>query len=151
MGQVQRFEAYADAFEKAFEADDFSLLEPYFEPDAVYEIIGEPPLAGVHQGRVAVLEHLRNSVDSFDRAFDSRNLEILEGPEERDHGAWIRWRATYGVAGAPDFSMEGEEEVWFEEDRIVRLEDRYPAGVAAAVVRYLEEHGSKLHPVRRGG
>jgi hypothetical protein len=150
MSQLESFARYADDFEKAFETEDWSIVEPHFEPDAVYEIIGEPPLAGLHQGRAAVMAHLQNSVDTFDRSFDSRTLDILEGPEERDSGVWLRWRATYGVAGAPDFVMEGEEAVWFEGDRITRLEDRYPEGVGAAVLGYMGEHGAKLHPVNRG-
>jgi len=150
MSDVARFNAYAEAFEKAYEAEDFELLEPFFEVDSVYEIVGEPPLGGVHEGRAAIFGHFRNSVDSFDRAFDTRALELLEGPDERDGGVFLRWRAHYTVAGAPDFTLEGEERVWFEGDRIVRLEDRYPDGSAATVVAYMGAHGAKLHPVNRG-
>lgn len=149
MSLLKRFERYADDFEKAFETEDWSIIDPHFEPDAIYEIIGEPPLGGVHAGKVAILAHLRSSVDAFDRSFDSRALEFLEGPEERDSGIWMRWRATYGLAGAPDLVLEGEERVWFENDEIVRLEDRYPDGVGALVLGYMAEHGSKLHPVIR--
>lgn len=149
MSLLEKFARYAEDFEKALESEDWSIVEPHFEPDAVYEIIGEPPLAGLHQGNAAIVAHFQNSVDAFDRSFDSRSLEMLEGPEERDSGVWMRWRATYGVAGAPDFALEGEEAVWFEGDLIIRLEDRYPPGAAATMLRYLSEHGSKLHPVTR--
>jgi len=149
MSLLKKFQRYADDFEKAFESEDWSVVEPHFEPDAVYEIIGEAPLGGLHEGKEAVLAHLENSVDAFDRSFDSRSLEILEGPEERDSGIWMRWRATYGLAGAPDLVLDGEERVWFEGDRITRLEDRYPDGVGASVLRYMGEHASKLHPVTR--
>jgi len=100
----------------------------------------------VHEGKAAVLAHLKRSVESFDRRFDSRSLEILEGPEERDAGIWMRWRATYGLAGAPDLILDGEESVWFEGDRIIRLEDRYPDGVGATLLGFMGEHGGKLHP-----
>ena len=37
MSRIPRFVAYAAEFEKAFENDDWSLLEPFFSEDAVYE------------------------------------------------------------------------------------------------------------------
>lgn len=46
MSQVRRFQEYADAFEKVFENDDWSVLEPYFTEDAVYETIAGPPFWG---------------------------------------------------------------------------------------------------------
>jgi hypothetical protein len=149
MSLLKKFARYAEDFEKAFENDDWSVVEPHFEPDAVYEIIGDAPLGGSYEGKVAILEHLKRSVDTFDRSFDSRVLEMLEGPDQRDSGVWMRWRATYGVAGAPDFVLEGEERVWFEGDRIIRLEDRYPDGAGASALAYMQTHGAKLHPAPR--
>ena len=46
MSLIDRFQAYADAFEVFVEGNDASVLEPYFTQDAVYETIGEPPLGG---------------------------------------------------------------------------------------------------------
>jgi len=146
MSLLKKFARYAEDFEKAFESDDWSVVEPHFEPDAVYEIIAEPPLGGRHEGKDAIVDHMKRSVAAFDRSFDSRVLDMLQGPEKRDSGVWMRWRATYGLAGAPDFVMEGEERVWFEGDRIIRLEDRYPDGAGAAVLAYMRAHGAKLHP-----
>ena len=147
MDLVQCFERYAADFEEAFANDRWTAVSEHFAADAVYEIIGGPPMGGLHEGREAVLAHLKRSVDSFDRAFDSRDLEVLEGPELRDGVVWLSWRARYAVAGAPDLVIEGEEKVRFDGDRIVRLEDRYPDGAGAQLLKYMGEHGAKLHPV----
>jgi len=59
MSLLDRFQAYAAAFEDAYKSDDWSRLEPYFTDDAVYEIPGGPPLGVCHEGRAAILEGLR--------------------------------------------------------------------------------------------
>jgi len=143
MSQVRRFQEYADAFEKVFENDDWSVLEPYFSEDAVYETIAGPPFGGKIEGRKALFAQLKQNLDGFDRRFDSRELELLEGPAERDGKVWIRWRATYRLAGKPPLVLEGEETASFEGDRIRRLEDRF-GGDASAVTGWLEQYGALL-------
>jgi len=83
-------------------------------------------------------------VDNFDRRFDSRGLELLEGPEVRDAAVWFRWRGTYTVADAPDFVMEGEETATFAGDRIKHLQDRMADGTAENALAYMGAHGAKL-------
>jgi hypothetical protein len=146
MDPIERFGAYAAAFEVAFEKDDWAAVEPYFGDDAVYEILGGPPFAGKWQGRRAVLEQLKASVDTFDRRFEGREPEILEGPELRDGAVWFRWRNTYRVAGAPPFVMEGEETARFQGDRIARLEDRFEAQAAEKLGAWMGANAAKLKP-----
>ncbi len=147
MSLVDRFGAYAAAFEDFYKSDDASALEPYFTEGAVYETIALPPFAGVQEGRDAVFRHLKSSLDGFDRRFDSRELELLEGPQDRDGAVWIRWRGTYRVAGAPPMVIEGEETATFDGDRISRLEDRFNDDSARGALAWFEEHGGKLKTV----
>jgi hypothetical protein len=144
MDPLARFADYASTFEKVFENDDWSLLDPFFSEDAVYEIVAAPPLGGRHAGREQVFRALRESLDGFDRRFDSRELEILEGPRLEDGKVWLSWRATYRVAGAPPLVMEGEERAWLEGSRISRLEDRFSEETQQRVPAFLAEHGSRL-------
>ena len=145
MDAIQRFGEYAEAFEKFFESNDASLLEPYFTEDAVYETLGAAAFAGRIEGREAVFTHMKNSLDSFDRRFSERQLEAIEGPELRDGAVWMRWRVTYKLDGAPDLVIDGEETAEFEGDRIERLEDRMPED-ASEMLGYLETHAAKLGP-----
>jgi hypothetical protein len=144
MSRIPRFAEYAAAFEKAYASDDWSLLEPYFTEDAVYDVALGPPLGGRHEGRAAILAFFRDIVSRFDRRFESRALTLLEGPRDEGDSVWIRGRATYGAPGLPDFELELEERAIFRGDRIARLEDRYDPAKEAELKAYLAEHGAKL-------
>ncbi len=144
MSKVAHFAAYAAAFEKAFVSDDWSLVEPFFTEDAVYEVPLDPPMGGRFEGRAAILEYFKNVLDRFDRRFESREIALLEGPREDDDSVWIRGTATYRAKGVPDFVLELEETVHFEGDRIRRLEDDYQPAMKQKIATYLKNHGAKL-------
>ena len=148
MGMIDRYLAYAAAFEEAYASDDWSTLEPFFTEDAVYEFIAPAPFGGKYEGRAAVLAQFKTSVNSFDRRFDSRTVEALEGPVEKEGGVWMRWAATYTLAGAPECRMEGEERAIFAGDRIRRLVDSVTDAEAGRVGAYFAQHGAKLKPVK---
>jgi hypothetical protein len=144
MNPVERFAQYAAAFEVVFEKDDWSLLEPYFTENAVYETIGDGPLAGRHEGREAVFRHLKESLDGFDRRCDARELEVLEGPEDRDGDVWMRWRVTYRAGDAPPLAMAGEETARFEGDRICGLEDRFAPDTGKEMLAWMGANARHL-------
>ncbi len=145
MSNVAHFARYAAAFEKAVENDDWSLVEPFFTEDAVYETQFSP-MGGVFEGRGSVLDYLKASLDRFDRRFETRALKLLEGPREEGDSVWVRGRASYttGIAGVPDLSFELEETVWFEGERIRRLEDHYDEATLARLTAYLDDHEEAL-------
>jgi hypothetical protein len=144
---IARFQEYADAFEVVFESDDWSLLEPYFTDDTVYEIHAAPPFGARTEGREAVFTALKASLDSVDRRFDTRDLEITEGPELRDGDVWFRWRVRYGRAGTPGMVIEGTETAHYEGDRIALLEDTFTEKSQAGVLEFLGAYGNQLKPL----
>jgi hypothetical protein len=144
---IQRFAQYAADFEKVFQDDDWSLLEPYFTEDAVYHVNGGPPFGGRWEGRQAVFDALKRSLDNFDRRCAAREPQLTGGPELRDGQVWIGYRVTYRVDGAPALELVGEETARFEGDRIAHLEDRFADEAVAAAERFLAEHAGKLRPV----
>jgi hypothetical protein len=143
---VKRFNEYAAAFERVYQNDDWSQLEPFFTEDAVYEIHGDSPFGGRAEGRDAVLAYLRQSVNAFDRRFPRRKLELLEGPMLRQGRVWMRWRATYSGPGLPELVIDGEEAAGFEGDRIQRLEDRFPPEASPITELWFRSFGSRLPP-----
>jgi ketosteroid isomerase-like protein len=144
MSRIPHFARYAAAFEKAYANDDWSLVEPFFTEDAVYEVGLGPPLGGRFEGRAAILAYFKRALDDFDRRFASREVALREGPRERDGSVWIRGSARYTGKGVPDLEFELEETATFEGDRIRRLEDRYTEATARALEDYVHEHGPKL-------
>ena len=144
MSNIAHFGAYAAAFEKAFVSDDWSLVEPFFTEDAVYEAAIDPPIGGIFEGRAAILTYFKDVLDRFDRHFESRDLALLEGPKEDGQSVWIRGSATYRAAGVPEFVLELEETAHFEDGKIRRLEDRYEPAMKQQISTYLNEYSAKL-------
>ena len=144
MSLTAHFAAYAAAFEKAYVSDDWSLVEPFFTEEAVYEVALDPPMGGCFEGRAAILAYFKAVLDQFDRRFESREIALVEGPKEDGESVWIRGNATYRAKGVPDFVLELEETVYFEGDRIRRLEDHYEPEMKQRIAAYLQEHGEKL-------
>lgn len=138
MSILDRYQAYADAFEESFEDDDWSRIEPYFTEDAVYE--GDPEDA---QGRDAVLAKLKNGVDTFDRNMDSRTPDF-ESPTVDGNTLRMRWSVTYTKAGAPDLVLSGLETATFEGDRIARLRDDFDPETQKAMGEWMAAHGALL-------
>jgi hypothetical protein len=137
MGILDRYLAYADAFEESFVDDDWSRIEPFFTESAVYE--GEPDA----QGRAAVIAKLKGGVDAFDRRMDSRRIEF-EKPTTDGDTLVVRWKGTYTKKGRPDLVISGTETAIFEGDRIARLRDTFDAGAQKAMGEWMAAHGSAL-------
>ncbi len=139
MSISDRYEAYAAAFEETFADDDWSRLEQFFTPDATYE----PGDGTKIEGREAMLAHIRQSVDSLDRRFDSRDLSVVT-PEVDGNQVSVSWTITFKVSGAPDLVMTGKECATFSGDVIEQLEDRFDDGTAEIMQSWMESHGDTL-------
>jgi hypothetical protein len=138
MSILDRYQAYADAFEVSYKDDDWSHVEPFFTEDAVYE--GDPDDA---QGRDAVLAKLKQGVDTFDRNMDSRT-PAFEPPTVDGNTLKMKWTVTYSKAGAPDLVISGLETAIFEGDRIARLRDDFDPEAQKAMGEWMATHGALL-------
>ena len=138
MSILDRYQAYAAAFEESFEDDDWSRIEPYFTEDAVYE--GDPEDA---RGRDAVLAKLKAGVDAFDRNMDSRTPDF-QPPTVDGDTLRMTWSVTYTKAGAPDLVISGVELATFEGDRIARLRDDFDPEAQKRMGEWMAAHGALL-------
>lgn len=141
---IANFAAYAAAFEKAFESDDWSVVEPFFTEDAVYEVSAAPPFGGRFEGREAVLAFFKEILDRLDRRFDSREIELLEGPRENGNEVWVKGAAIYRSEGVPELRLVLEETLRFDGKRISYLTDQYEPEMERAFMEYLKTHGERL-------
>jgi len=137
MDYIQRFLDYAAAFEQTFVDDDWTRLEQYFTADAVY-LPGDGSKA---DGRGAVLDTLRASVNGLDRRFASRTPSF-DPPTADGNVVTLRWRVLFTAPGVPDLEVRGREYATFDGDAIARLEDVFDD--AAGIGRYLAQHGGAL-------
>lgn len=148
MDPLQRFLAYAADFEKTFADDDWTRLEDYFAPGAVYSVEGIPQACEI-EGRDAILRAIKKSLDGFDRRFDRRAL-VPEGPPEVEgRRVTIRGTLRYEKEGLPNLELKASETAELDEEgRIVRLADAYPADQGEAFA-WLARHGGGFDPSYR--
>ena len=137
MSILDRYQAYADAFERSYEDDDWSHVESYFTEDSVYE--GDPDA----RGRDAVLAKLKNGVDNFDRRMDSRTPDF-ETPTVEGNTLTMKWSVTYTKASAPNLTISGVETAVFEGDRIALLRDTFDPEAQKAMGEWMAQHGALL-------
>ena len=138
MNIADRYQAYADAFEKSYEDDDWTRIEPFFTENAVYE--GAPDDA---KGRAAVLAKLKGGVDAFDRNMDSRTPDFQQ-PSVDGNTLRMNWAVTYTKAGCPDLVISGSETAVFDGERIALLRDDFDASAQADMNEWMAAHGAKL-------
>jgi hypothetical protein len=139
MNYLERFQAYADAFEETYADDDWQRLEAYFTPDAVYA-----PGDGTEAiGRDQVLAQLRNGINGLDRRFDARELQATPPTLDGDTVS-LSWQLTLSKTGAPDLKATGVEHATYTDGAISRLEDVFDDGVAERVGEWMSAHGDSL-------
>jgi hypothetical protein len=137
MSILDRYLAYADAFEESYVDDDWSRIEPFFTPGAIYE--GEPTA----RGREAVLAKLKAAVGGFDRRMDSRTPDFAT-PTVSGNRLEMKWKVTYTKRGLPDLVISGVEIAEFEGDRIALLRDEFDPGAQKAMGEWMAAHGTAL-------
>jgi len=137
-----RFLAYIAAYERSYVDDDWRLLEPFFSEDAVHEVSGGPPLGGRWEGRVALIAHLRESAEAFDRRFDERLLWPRGVPARMGDTVVLPWRAIYRLDRAPThpLTIEGTKTASYSKDQIERLRDQLRPGTDRLIRGYLKRH-----------
>ncbi|MGD8832801.1 MAG: nuclear transport factor 2 family protein [Pseudomonadales bacterium] len=139
MSHVERFQAYADAFEKTYLDDDWQRLEEYFTPDATYA----PGDGSKAVGRDQVIAQLRDGVNGLDRRFDSRALSASPPSLEGDTVS-LAWKLTLSKQGAPEFTATGIERATFAGSAISCMEDVFDEGVVEALGAWMAAHGESL-------
>ena len=135
MGILERYQAYADAFEQSLADDDWSRIGPFFAGDAVLLYEDEP----VAHGRDEVVATLKGGVDGFDRLMDSRTPDF-ETPTVDGDTVTMKWKVAYAKRGHPDLVTFGVETAVFEGQEIARLQDLSDK----AMQEWLAEHGAAL-------
>jgi hypothetical protein len=136
---LDRYLAYADAFELSYADDDWTRLEAYFAPGAVYE--GAPPA----RGRDAVLAKLKSGVDAFDRRMDSRTPDFA-APTVKGNTLQMKWKVTYTKKDLPNLVISGVEIAEFDGDRIALLRDEFDPAAEKAMGEWMAKHAKALQP-----
>lgn len=137
MNVTQLFATYAFAFEKAHLDDDWGAVETFFTEDAVYQVSDSPLFAGRWEGPSAITQHLKASLDQFDRRCDSRSIELVS-MDETEQGLTIQYKARYKLGDA-ELTFLGSETAHYRKDKIVLLEDHFPPDSVKAIEAFARE------------
>ena len=138
MDIVERYKAYADAFEETFVDDDWSRLEPFFTENASYS-----PGRQTATGRDAAFALLKEGIDGFDRKMGGREIEFLSMTAQGNE-VHAPWRATFTRDDLPPISFSALEIARFEGDRIAELRDEWEPVGLQVLQDWMAEHGAKL-------
>ena len=142
---LESFMAYANDFERTFVDDDWTRLQQYFAPDAVYQV-NAPSFGCRLVGPQAIFAGIKKSLDGFDRRFAKRDVEVTSGPDVAGGEIRIGWKVVYRKDGVPPFVLRGESTARYADGRIVYLADSYPPGVEAEFAAWQRQTGLKLDP-----
>ncbi len=145
MNTLERFMAYAGDFETSYEDDDWERIKPHFADDAVYEVDSRE-FGSRMEGAEAIVAGLKKSLDGFDRKFDTRAIEVVDGPTVDGDEIRVAWKVTYTGAGCEPYYLVGRSEVRINDDGIVFLADRYDAAADQALVDWKSKNDLEIDP-----
>lgn len=144
MGNLEKFEAYSEAFEVAYESGEWSPVELFFNEDAVYEIVADAPMAAKYVGRDAIMAEFVRVLDEFDYRFDTRSPVIVDPSKEVGDAVTNTFVLTYTCQGLPDVVMHGSETAVYKNGKISRLENTFTPETAAKMFQWMGRNLSKL-------
>jgi hypothetical protein len=143
---LQRFAAYAAAFEETYTDDNWNRLDEFLAPDLTYRVLGSPGFDSTVHGREAVYRSIRGFLDAFDRRC-VRRVGIGDAPPLVEND-------TVVVSGFAGYRRGESDELIlnmllmaeFENDRIAVLSDVYLASTAHRMNAWMERWGKDLIP-----
>ena len=145
MGTLESFLAYAADFEKTLADDDWNRIAPHWHDDAVYRIDSEAFGCEI-TGSEAIFRGMKKSLDGFDRKFDSRTIDVLEGPVIEGDELRASWAVTYVKAGVPNFVLPGKSTIRFRDGKVSFLSDAFEDDVTETLADWTRETGIELDP-----
>jgi hypothetical protein len=95
-----------------------------------------------HEGRKAILDGIRKSVNGFDRKFTVRRIEVRAVPESIENGLAVPWSGTYEKEGLPPLTIRARTEARYEGDRIIYIADVYEDDPTGETTRWFLRHGA---------
>lgn len=142
---LQRFAEYAQAFEKTYVDDDWTRVEPYFAPDAVYRVVGSTSWDCEVRGRAQIVAAIRKFINEFDRHC-KRTVRPAGPPVEGADAVRIPAVATFMRGDSDELTLHIEMIAQYRDGLIVRLSDVIAAESEACLRTWSERWSPDLQP-----
>ena len=142
MDVLKKYKSYYQAFEDAYDSDNWSAVSSYFTDDAIYE----SPMTGQAKGKENVMNVFSESLNRFDRQFSvKRTIENIDSETiVEDNYLKIVGIVTYSHEGIPDLKVTMDEELWFKNELIEKIVDTIDETEMGKIQQHLEKYGDKL-------
>ena len=140
---LQRFFAYAQAFEKTYVDDDWTRIEPYFAEDAVYRVVGSTSWDCEVRGRSRIAAAIRKFVNEFDRKC-TRTIRPAGKPFVGADTVRVFGSASYTIGDSDELVLEIEIIAQYRDGQMIRLSDVYRAENEARVRAWIERWAPDL-------
>jgi SnoaL-like domain len=144
MSLIAKFVEQRRVFERAYDTGEWVLLEPYFQPEASYEVMNMP-FHCVLRGREAVVAGFKRSVERFDRLCTRTvglGSKITEEGDSVLINSGIRFRRSEG----PEIEVRLWEIATYRDGLISRILDIYDLDERTKFSNWMEKWGEGLDP-----
>jgi hypothetical protein len=141
MTKLDRFMAYAAAFEQTYTDDDWTRLASFFTEDVTYQVSGLPAACTIH-GRDAMFAGMKKSIDGFDRRMRKRRIVPTAPPVASGDTVTFQGFVTYERDGAPPIDLHATLVATFDGDLICQMHDTFTLDGAA--MQWLFQHARDL-------
>ena len=142
---LQRFAEYAQAFEKTYVDDDWTRVEPYFAPDAVYRVVGSTSWDCEVRGRAQIVAAIRKFINEFDRHC-KRTVRPGGPPVEGADAVRVPAVATFTRGNSDELTLHIEMIAQYRDGLIIRLSDVIAAESEACLRTWIERWSPDLQP-----
>jgi len=152
MPLTSHFVDYVIDFERAYKNDDWTHVEAYFSPDAVYEVRNTNFDCRL-QGPKNIVKGFKRSLDGFDRKL-KRTIEVIEGPNEHDDKVTFVWVGRYESPKLRPLSAEypdvvvvsARQTAHYQDGLITMLIDDHLPGNKERYTTLLKSYGHIFNP-----
>ncbi|HEV7733996.1 MAG TPA: nuclear transport factor 2 family protein [Candidatus Binatia bacterium] len=141
-----RFLAYAQAFESTYADDDWTRLEPFFAPDAVYRVLGSQGWDCVVEGRENIFRAIKKFLDEFDRHCAREIKPGSSPPSVEGDVVRVAGVALYRRGASDELKLEIELMAEYRDGLIVALSDVYPVSTGVHMKAWMKRWGAGLKP-----
>ncbi len=143
---LARFVAYTQAFEATYADDDWTRLEPFFAPDAVYRVLGSQGWDCVVEGRANIFAAIKKFLDGFDRHCTREIAPGSSPPSVEGDIVRVAGVALYRRGDSDALKLEIELMAEYRDGLIVALSDVYPVSTGTHMRAWMERWGAGLNP-----
>jgi hypothetical protein len=142
---LQRFLEYAAAFEQTYADDDWTRLERFFAPDAIYRVTGGNEWDCEVKGCKSVLAAMRKFVDEFDRHC-TRRISATGAPVVTADTVRVPGRAVYTRGDSDELVLEIALLAEYRDGVIATMTDIHAPENAPRTHAWLQKWGEGLDP-----